>query len=213
MCPTNIPRTQANRVQRRRPTVRSTYPSVNVRSTVFQIFPGPARGSPLRRSTAAARRGAGGISMPRARSSAMYRFRISSPVFPDAAPRAALNASLRASDRCHDSDLYVSRNSSNPGSASPGSPCVVRACSAPGQAQRRQTVAGTVPFRRPRVQALWQGHWQRTMAGSGRCPGTRGHAKLTWPHARCASSAHARDLPVAGMPDPVLDTAKFLLVR
>jgi hypothetical protein len=174
---------------------------------LFQIFPSPARGSPLSKSTAAARSGSDGISRPRARSSAMYRSRISSRVFPDAAPRAALNAWFQASERCRDSDLYVPQYSSNPGNDSPGSPCDVRACSAPGQAQRRcQTVTETVSFRRARGHALWQEQRHSTMVDFARCPGTGGLAKLTWPHAWCASQAHARDLPGAVAPAPALDT-------
>jgi ribosomal protein S18 acetylase RimI-like enzyme len=132
---------------------------------------------------------------------------MSSRVFPDAAPRAALNAAHSSSERCRDSDLYVAQNSSSPGSASPGSPCDVRACSAPGQAQRRcQTVAGTVPFRRARGHALWQEQRHRTMVDAARCPGTGELAKPTWPHALCASPAHARDVPGAVPPAPAPDT-------
>jgi hypothetical protein len=44
------------------------------------------------------------------------------------------------------------------------------------------------------------------MVDSARCPGTGGLAKLTWPHAWCASPAHARDLPGVVPAAPALDT-------
>src|SRR5260221_11116188 len=137
----------------------------------------------------------------------MYRSRISSRVFPDAAPRAALNAWFRTSEAFPGSDLYVPQYSSNPGSDSAGPRWDVRACSAPGQAQRRcQTVTATVSFLRARGHALWQEQRHSMMVDSARCPGTGGLAKLTWPHAWCASLAHARDLPGAVPAAPALDT-------
>ena len=184
------------------------------RRTHFQIFPSPARASPLSKSTAAARNGSDGISRPRARSSAMYKSWISSRVFPDEAPRAALNASFRAWERRHDSDSYVSRYSSHPGRKSPGSPCDVRWCSRPGQAQRRcQTVTGTASFLPARGHAPWHQQRHSMTEDSARRPGTAGLAKRTWPHAWCAALVHARDLPVAVSPALALDTMNLLTAR
>jgi hypothetical protein len=174
---------------------------------IFQILPSPARGPPQSISMLASSSGSRGISSPRATSSAMYRSRTSSRVFPDTAARVALNVSFRASERSRNSDLYVSRYSSPVGSASPGSPCDVRASSAPGQLQRScQTVPGTSPFRRDSGHARWQEQRHRTMVDSRRRPGLGGIAKLTWPHAWCALPAHARDLPGAAASGPALDT-------
>jgi hypothetical protein len=151
--------------------------------------------------------GSRGISKPRAVSSAMYRSRISLRVFPATAARVELNASFRAWERSRDSDLYVSQYSSPPGSASPGSPCDVRASSQPGQLQRCcQTVPGTPALRRASGHARWQEQPHRMMVDSRRRPGTGGIAKLTWPHTWCALSAHARDLPGAAASRPALDT-------